>query len=77
MRDFELTGSRSEPVRPNNLAAVLRTLHLGGPAAHAGLVAATGLTRRAIGALVGELGALGFGLLLASSVDALSRKSAG
>ena len=60
MRRLEVTGARSESVRQANLAAVLRTLHLGGPATRSGLVAATGLTRSAIGALVGELSELGF-----------------
>ena len=60
MRRPEVTGARSESVRQANLAAVLRTLHVGGPATRSGLVAATGLTRSAIGALVGELSELGF-----------------
>ncbi|HWL43922.1 MAG TPA: ROK family transcriptional regulator [Ilumatobacter sp.] len=60
MRQFEGAGARSESVRQANLAAVLRTLHLGGPVTRSELVAATGLTRSAIGALVGELAELGF-----------------
>lgn len=59
MRRFETAGARSESVRQANLAAVLRTVHLDGPATRSGLVAATGLTRSAIGALVGELVDLG------------------
>ena len=59
MRQIEVAGARSESVRQANLAAVLRTLHARGPATRSGLVAATGLTRSAIGALVGELGELG------------------
>jgi DNA-binding IclR family transcriptional regulator len=57
---FETSGARSESVRQANLTAVLRILHLGGTATLSELVAATGLTRSAIGALVGELGLLGF-----------------
>lgn len=60
MRDLQPTAARSESVRRANLTSVLRTLHLGGPATRSGLVAATGLTRSAIGALVGELSELGF-----------------
>jgi predicted NBD/HSP70 family sugar kinase len=57
---FETSGARSESVRQANLTAVLRILHLGGAATRSELVAATGLTRSAIGALVGELSELGF-----------------
>jgi len=60
MARFDTTGARSESVRRSNLAAVLRTIHLDGPATRSDLVAATGLTRSAIGALVGELAQLGF-----------------
>lgn len=60
MHQFEVAGARSESVRQANLAAVLRTLHVGGPATRSELVAATGLTRSAIGALVGELAEMGF-----------------
>jgi predicted NBD/HSP70 family sugar kinase len=48
-------GVRSETVRSANLAIILRELHLSGPASRSDLVARTGLTRSAIGALVGEL----------------------
>lgn len=60
MRAFEAGGARSESVRRANLAAVLRTLHTRGAATRSDLVAATDLTRSAIGALVGELSELGF-----------------
>ena len=49
------TGVRSETVRSANLAIILRELHFHGPASRSELVARTGLTRSAIGALVGEL----------------------
>ncbi len=49
------TGVRSETVRSANLATIVRQLHLHGPASRSELVARTGLTRSAIGALVGEL----------------------
>ncbi len=52
-------GQRSETVRRANLAAILRGLHAAGPLSRSDLVAATGLTRSAIGALVGELAAGG------------------
>jgi len=48
-------GTRSENVRRSNLETILRRLHLGGPATRSDLVAATGLTRSAVGTLVGEL----------------------
>lgn len=48
-------GVRSETVRSANLAIILRELHFHGPASRSELVARTGLTRSAIGALVGEL----------------------
>ncbi len=49
------TGVRSETVRSANLATILRELHFHGPASRSELVARSGLTRSAIGALVGEL----------------------
>ena len=49
------SGVRSETVRSANLATILRELHLNGPASRSDLVVRTGLTRSAIGALVGEL----------------------
>lgn len=48
-------GVRSETVRSANLAIILRELHLHGPASRSELVARTGLTRSAIGALVNAL----------------------
>ena len=48
-------GVRSETVRSANLAIILRELHIRGPASRSELVARSGLTRSAIGALVGEL----------------------
>jgi len=50
-----VTGVRSETVRSANLATILRELHFHGPASRSELVVRTGLTRSAIGALVGEL----------------------
>jgi predicted NBD/HSP70 family sugar kinase len=50
-------GQRSETVRRANLSAIVRELHLRGPQSRSELVARTGLTRSAIRALVGELGA--------------------
>jgi predicted NBD/HSP70 family sugar kinase len=51
----EPAGLRSETVRSANLATVLRVLHFDGPTSRSEMVARTGLTRSAIGALVGEL----------------------
>lgn len=48
-------GHRSETVRRVNLSAILRSLHLDGPQSRSDLVSATGLTRSAIRALVGDL----------------------
>ncbi len=50
-----MSGVRSETVRSANLATIVRALHLRGPASRSELVARTGLTRSAIGALIGEL----------------------
>jgi predicted NBD/HSP70 family sugar kinase len=50
-------GQRSETVRRANLSAIVRELHLRGPQSRSELVARTGLTRSAIRALIGELGA--------------------
>lgn len=52
-------GQRSETVRRSNLSAIVRGLHERGPMSRSELVAATGLTRSAIRALVGELVAAG------------------
>jgi predicted NBD/HSP70 family sugar kinase len=52
-------GQRSETVRRANLSALVRGLHDSGPLSRSQLVAATGLTRTAIRALVGELAAAG------------------
>jgi predicted NBD/HSP70 family sugar kinase len=52
-------GQRSETVRRDNLAAIVRTLHLEGPRTRSALGERTGLSRSAIGRLVGELAALG------------------
>jgi predicted NBD/HSP70 family sugar kinase len=48
-------GQRSETVHRANLSAIVRGLHDAGPMSRSQLVAATGLTRTAIGGLVGEL----------------------
>lgn len=48
-------GQRSETVRRANLSAIVRGLHEHGPRSRSELVATTGLTRSAIGTLVGEL----------------------
>jgi predicted NBD/HSP70 family sugar kinase len=52
-------GQRSETVRRANLSAIVRGLHERGPLSRSELVVATGLTRSAIRALVGELAAAG------------------
>lgn len=52
-------GQRSETVRRANLSAIVRGLHERGPLSRSELVGATGLTRSAIRALVGELAAAG------------------
>ena len=52
-------GQRSETVHRANLSAIVRGLHEHGPQSRSELVAATGLTRSAIRALVGELAAAG------------------
>ena len=54
---LEAVGQRSETVRRANLSAIVRELHVGGPASRSELVARTGLTRSAIRGLIGELSA--------------------
>ena len=53
-------GQRSETVRRANLSAIIRELHVHGPASRSELVARTGLTRSAIGRLIGEFVSAGF-----------------
>ena len=48
-------GLRSELVRQSNLSAILNSVHLGGALSRSDLVQRTGLSRSAVGALVGEL----------------------
>jgi predicted NBD/HSP70 family sugar kinase len=60
VRRTDTAGSRSESVRQANLSVILRGLHLGGSATRSDLVASSGLTRSAVGALVGELTDMGF-----------------
>ncbi len=60
MQRPDTAGSRSESVRQANLSAILRSLHLDGPETRSDLVATTGLTRSAVGALVSELTEMGF-----------------
>lgn len=60
MQRRDTAGSRSESVRQANLSAILRSLHFGGAATRSELVASSGLTRSAVGALVGELVEMGF-----------------
>jgi predicted NBD/HSP70 family sugar kinase len=48
-------GQRSETVRRANLSAILRELHLRGPASRSELVEHTGLTRSGIRAVLGDL----------------------
>src|SRR3972149_6826445 len=54
-------GLRSVTVRRANLATIVRELHVQGPLSRSDLVGRTGLTRSAIGALVGDLAAAGLG----------------
>lgn len=49
------SGQRSETIHRANLSSILRALHEGGPRSRSDLVAATGLTRSSIRALVREL----------------------
>ncbi len=60
-------GQRSETAHRANLSAILRGLHEHGPQSRSELVGATGLTRSAIRALVGELVAAG----LVTEADAI------
>lgn len=60
---------RSQTVRQTNLAVVLDHLRRRGPSSRSALVAATGLTRSAIGRLVGELVDLGLAVEEAALSD--------
>ncbi len=60
MNEAQQSGLRSEAVRVSNLSTILRELHLLGPASRSDLVARTGLSRSAVGALVNELVELGY-----------------
>jgi predicted NBD/HSP70 family sugar kinase len=51
--------ARSDSVRQTNLRAILRQLHLHGPASRSELVLRTGLTRSSVAAIVGELARAG------------------
>jgi DNA-binding transcriptional regulator LsrR (DeoR family) len=62
-----------EDLRRNNLAALVRHLHLSGPLTRSQLTARTGLNRSTVGDLVGELASVG---LVSESVP-LSRAGAG
>jgi predicted NBD/HSP70 family sugar kinase len=66
-------GQRSETVRRANLSAIVRGLHGAGPLSRSELVAATGLTRSTIRALVGELAGGG----LVSETPAVSHGAPG
>ena len=59
MSQRAVAALRSQTVRQANLAVVLDHLRRRGPSSRSSLVAATGLTRSAIGGLVGELVDLG------------------
>jgi predicted NBD/HSP70 family sugar kinase len=50
-----LSGATGDAVRPRNLGAILRRLHLSGPASRSELGDWTGLNRSTIGDLVGDL----------------------
>lgn len=65
----EGTVWRARSVRRANLATVLSAVRHRGPASRSQLVAATGLTRSAIGELVTELGELGLVSELAATPD--------
>jgi len=49
----------NEDLRRNNLAALIRNLHLSGPLTRSQLTARTGLNRSTVAGLVGELGSIG------------------
>lgn len=64
-----LAAVRPQSVRQANLAAVLDQVRRRGPLSRSGIVAATGLTRSAIGGLVGELVDLGLAIEEAALSD--------
>src|ERR1700686_2752113 len=50
-----VSGATSDAVRRRNLGAILRRVHLGGPASRSELAAWTGLNRITVADLVGDL----------------------
>ncbi|MEA2629808.1 MAG: hypothetical protein QOE66_27, partial [Chloroflexota bacterium] len=50
-----MSGATSDAVRRRNLGAILRRIHLGGPASRSELAEWTGLNRSTVGDLVGDL----------------------
>lgn len=59
MNDTPAAGRRQQSIRRTNRLTILRELHLTGPTSRSELVQRTGLTRSAIGSLIGDLVELG------------------
>ena len=55
MRTAPLQGSNSETIRRDNLSAILREVHVGGPRTRSELVAHTGLNRSTVAGIIAEL----------------------
>jgi predicted NBD/HSP70 family sugar kinase len=55
VRTAPLQGSNSETIRRDNLSAILREVHVGGPRTRSELVAHTGLNRSTVAGIIAEL----------------------
>ncbi|CAB4964156.1 MAG: ROK family protein [Actinobacteria bacterium] len=70
-----LSAATQDEVRRNNLARILRRLHVGGPASRSDLVAFTGLNRSTVGVLVAELADAGLVVEQAGATGSVGRPS--
>lgn len=69
------TAGSHDDVRRNNLARILRRLHVGGAASRSELVSVTGLNRSTVGALVAELADAGLVSEQAGATGSVGRPS--
>ena len=70
-----LSAATQDEVRRNNLARILRRVHVGGPASRSDLVAFTGLNRSTVGVLVAELADAGLVVEQAGATGSVGRPS--
>ena len=70
-----LAAATQDEVRRNNLARILRRVHVDGPASRSDLVAFTGLNRSTVGVLVAELADAGLVVEQAGATGSVGRPS--